>query len=467
MAGKEGPDIEILVHVTAPSTTADDVGYRDLARAYASFEPKSRIRLAEGEGEPSSSSSFSVPRLEVEFESSPALSFRSVDDNRASPGLKEKKKKKEEIDNLGVVAEAFAPWLSSSSSSSFCPPPSQIGDSYPLPGKDFCHASPTRVLEHYLSSTRSIGSSPLADAVHIPSSSSSSSSSSPSPSPSDEVIVHVPSSIPDPALGQEDEVTVVDDVRQVIPVTPMMAIAPTVAVAAGGKRKRDSFDDVPWPFDVTHISSSPLSPSSFPDRAESEPPLPLPPPPPSSSLPSAKKPKPTPGKATDPSLNTTTTPNRPTIHPPQATKLEIIPPSPPVGNKPIDPTSLASEKLLKLSHDLSSRYRPTATSRTPDPLDRGYWLVDCSAWPSHARDETWLFLSNYLGAGLAGWAVWCRRSDAPHDSIRLYCWACVAKHTFLLLYLASGRRVKATGARWYDAEGVVAIEVLPSGRHAS
>jgi hypothetical protein len=57
--------------------------------------------------------------------------------------------------------------------------------------------------------------------------------------------------------------------------------------------------------------------------------------------------------------------------------------------------------------------------------------------------------------------VWCRRSE-DWSQIRLYGWAHVAKHTYLLLYLASGRVVKMTGARWVDAEGEVIIAVAPS-----
>ncbi|PHH89815.1 hypothetical protein CDD83_5221 [Cordyceps sp. RAO-2017] len=88
-------------------------------------------------------------------------------------------------------------------------------------------------------------------------------------------------------------------------------------------------------------------------------------------------------------------------------------------------------------------------------------------------------MSNYLRSGLAGWAVWARREGPPDAGagadadeadaaacvrIRLYGWACLAEHTFLLLYLASGRRVKATGARWLDAAGDVALEVAPADR---
>lgn len=74
------------------------------------------------------------------------------------------------------------------------------------------------------------------------------------------------------------------------------------------------------------------------------------------------------------------------------------------------------------------------------PLERGYWLVDGAAWPSAARRRVWRFLANFLRRGLAGWAVWARRDPGPRPfRIRLYAWACLAEHTYLLLYLASRR----------------------------
>jgi hypothetical protein len=130
-----------------------------------------------------------------------------------------------------------------------------------------------------------------------------------------------------------------------------------------------------------------------------------------------------------------------------------------VGVDNIDPADLISEKLAKLARDLSSRYRPT-TNRDIEAFERGYWLINCSGWDPDVRFDTWVFLANYLKSGLAGWGTWCRR-DKTHDWIRLYCWGHVAKHTYLLLYLASGRQVKTSGAKWYGADGEVALEIPP------
>lgn len=84
--------------------------------------------------------------------------------------------------------------------------------------------------------------------------------------------------------------------------------------------------------------------------------------------------------------------------------------------------------------------------------------MDCRRWSEETRLHAWVFLTNYLKSGLAGWGVWCGR-DALHEWMRFYCWGHVAKHVYLLMYLASGRQIKGTGARWFDGEGLVALEV--------
>ncbi|KAG5926734.1 hypothetical protein E4U42_002988 [Claviceps africana] len=311
-------DVEILVHVAAPSRIADDATYRQLARAYLAFRPTAQ------EHTPSDNGPF--------ISESQELSFQSALDNRSSPRI-----------------APPSPWEA---------PPSEIGDSYPLP-TGMLRATPTGVLQRYLERDDDAGSSDGID---------------------------VPSSIPLP----------------VIPVTP----APPPA--SGLPRKRPAPEhDADADADTTHISIS--SASTDPDTA----------------YPTAS--------------------------------LSILPPSPPPSVSPLVPSSLISPKLDKLARDLSSRYNPLP-HRSLRPLERGHWLVDCRAWSPSARLDAWLFLSNYLSSGLAGWAVWCSRDESRHR-ITLFCWAHVAKHMYLLLYLASGRELKSTGAQWHDASGEPVIEV--------
>jgi hypothetical protein len=43
--------------------------------------------------------------------------------------------------------------------------------------------------------------------------------------------------------------------------------------------------------------------------------------------------------------------------------------------------------------------------------------------------------------------------------VRLYCWAEVVEHTWLLLWLCSKGEVVGSGCKWMDADGSVAFEM--------
>ncbi|KAM0255426.1 hypothetical protein ACHAQJ_005794 [Trichoderma viride] len=467
-ASRDGqtPDVEILVHVTAPSRTADDAVYRQLAQSYLSFQPRGRFVVSatpipehqDERTQPASGEEISISRhqfstassQDIDFAAvtsgqpwvpeSQDLSFRSVYDNRYSPPLQERRSSGDTFplgDDESFSTQPASPWRA---------PPSQINDSYPLPDAEIRHTSPTRVLEHYL---RNLPSSSL-----------------PRPSPTNQAHnvdrsaslagaheVNIPSSIPiPPSLGEAQSQSLgYGDNAKIIPVTPRVPDAPT--------RKREEFS--PTVIDETiYISNSVIGTvsdaASF--RAESAPPL-------------SKRQKGLADEAEAANLQRSSSDTGPAgnkrpaafssaVPKDSSDILEIRPPSPPAGITDLEPADLVSEKLAKLARDLSSRYRPRE-NRPTEPFERGYWLVDCSNWSQDTRNEAWIFLANYLRSGLAGWGVWCRR-DESHCWIRLYCWAHVAKHTYLLLYLASGRHLKATGAEWIGGDGEVVLEVPPA-----
>ncbi|EHK45243.1 uncharacterized protein TrAtP1_003491 [Trichoderma atroviride] len=452
----QAPDVEILVHVTAPSRTADDAVYRQLAQSYLSFQPHRHIAVsktpsleprhereqhAAQDGAPIATGFATVPSGQPWVPESQDLSFRSVYDNRYSPPLQEKGNPADASRPEGHDEGLLSTQLATQHTSSWQAPPSQISDSYPLPDAEIRHTTPTRVLEHYLRS--------------LPS------SSRPRPSSADRsdssvgaYEVNIPSSIPippdvdeaaSPSLGYRDD-------AKAVPVTPR------VPGALARMRDEPSATVID---ETIYISSSAIDTASEATnsfRAESAPPL-------------SKRHK---GLADEEAVASNlhrsvsdTGPaakKQPTASSSIAVKdpddLEIRPPSPPTGVVHLEPSDLVSDKLDKLARDLSSRYRPRE-NRPTDPFERGYWFVDCATWSQETHSEAWTFLANYLRSGLAGWGVWCRR-DESHGWIRLYCWAHVAKHAYLLLYLASGRHLKATGAKWIDGDGQVAIEVPPA-----
>ncbi|CAP79790.1 Pc12g01630 [Penicillium rubens Wisconsin 54-1255] len=159
--------------------------------------------------------------------------------------------------------------------------------------------------------------------------------------------------------------------------------------------------------------------------------------------------------------------------------LEIHPPKPPISTAPytthITPTlSMLAERL-----NPARTYKPSSQTRPLDPLERGYWLVHLAienqiqnqdqntrTWPYPLFHAFWSFLSDFVGRdGRAGWGVWCILEAAPstlshtHVSLKVYTWGEVAMHVYLLLYLASERRVRGMGVQWRDAREEVVIQM--------
>jgi len=144
--------------------------------------------------------------------------------------------------------------------------------------------------------------------------------------------------------------------------------------------------------------------------------------------------------------------------------LEILSPPPLTSNRELCAKDMITDVLASLARELNleRRFRPESQVRELRPLERGYWLVDCSTWDPDLKRSAWAFLADYLGKGAAGWGTSCRR-DRDFSSIRLYCWGCVVGHMYLVLYLMSKRRVLYTGASWVDGEGkpVVVMGMRP------
>ncbi|KAM0437581.1 hypothetical protein ACHAPT_001945 [Fusarium lateritium] len=452
-------DAEILVHITAPSRAADDVVYRQLARAYLAFQPQTRTALPPTEtwvnaqarvtqqeqvrarAAPSPSEGMAATSFGQSFEiGSQDLSFEGALDNRSSPCIRYAVPAEKEVlmSSQETGAGSLKSWYA---------PPSQISDSYPMPDAGLLSGSPSRVLQRYIGRTGS------PQALPIPSSPTTRKRLHP---PSGPDKVDVPSSLPIPSQDESLPLEEPGYVKHntIIPRTPQ--VLETVEAPGASNDTEIAVLENLGP-DITHISSSIVSsrsPIASP-RTGSEPPP-------------AKRAKAyhlqygelvRSSSDTGPALS-----SRNSQAEQLSNSLEIRPPSPPVGVDDVDPSDLVSEKLAKLARDLSSRYRPDP-KRAVDPFERGYWLLDCTDWTAEIRFDTWVFLSNYLRSGLAGWGTWCRR-DKSHEWIRLYCWGHVAKHTYLLLYLASGRQLKTTGANWYGADGQLALEVPPYEKQA-
>lgn len=162
--------------------------------------------------------------------------------------------------------------------------------------------------------------------------------------------------------------------------------------------------------------------------------------------------------------------------------IEIHAPDPPVSNDKflthITPTLKALADRMKQS----SRFTPRSQNRELRPLERGYWFLPCiriltdnssnaapsidtksQIWTQTYFTQFWCFIRDFLTEGRAGWGIWClleHNSSASSTSaksklvnLKLYTWGDVAPHLYLLLYLATERRIKKMkGVVWRDAK---------------
>ncbi|KAL2866478.1 uncharacterized protein BJX67DRAFT_355912 [Aspergillus lucknowensis] len=193
--------------------------------------------------------------------------------------------------------------------------------------------------------------------------------------------------------------------------------------------------------------------------------------------------------------------------------LQIKPPPPPISSTPF--TTHITPTLEMLTRRLKSprTYSPIKKTRGLDSLERGYWYLrinlfhspqetassamtnfDPRNWDTVLFSRFWTFLSEFIAKeGRAGWGVWCiledenisplqeadgvveakdvRRphhsradpisgpGDTHHLALKVYAWGEVVVHIYLLLYLASERRVRKMGAQWRDARDEVVIQM--------
>ncbi|KAL5347466.1 hypothetical protein ACLOAV_007778 [Pseudogymnoascus australis] len=148
-------------------------------------------------------------------------------------------------------------------------------------------------------------------------------------------------------------------------------------------------------------------------------------------------------------------------------------------------TTFLTVQLANLAAEIGyARFRPVFQIREIRKHERGYWGIDVDdgelGWDDRAREKTWEFLREYIGRGKAGWGVWCvREGGGAHigegsedggqlqklgsegEQWRIYCWGEIVSEVYLLLYLASSRRIRSAGACWYDGGGECVV-TMPS-----
>ena len=195
-----------------------------------------------------------------------------------------------------------------------------------------------------------------------------------------------------------------------------------------------------------------------------------------------------------------------------ALPLTIRPPPPPVSTNPFSTHITPTLELLANRLKPSRMYKPTYQTRDLDKLERGHWFLlinisDSPATPSSPKNRkgklqpndwgipflsrAWAFLSSFIAKeARGGWGTWCILENAPtpnlppdearsvqadeivgsgsgsmspstsrHLVLKVYTWGELACHVYLLLFLASERRIRRMGAQWRDAREEVVIQM--------
>ncbi|OJZ85917.1 hypothetical protein ASPFODRAFT_46988 [Aspergillus luchuensis CBS 106.47] len=185
------------------------------------------------------------------------------------------------------------------------------------------------------------------------------------------------------------------------------------------------------------------------------------------------------------------TPKDITLHLP----LEIKPNPPPISTNPFTTHITPTLEMLSTRLNPSRTYTPLQQTRPLDDLERGHWYLrlnltntlnpkpnSSTTWDMPLFTRFWTFLTDFIAKeGRAGWGVWCVLEDdgsdkpapspqnGPEDggvekptrpvTLKVYAWGEIASHIYLLLFLASERRVRRMGLQWRDSADDVVIQM--------
>lgn len=146
-----------------------------------------------------------------------------------------------------------------------------------------------------------------------------------------------------------------------------------------------------------------------------------------------------------------------------AHETQLISTEPAAANHRLGPRAPQHLEKLAESMQMGRKYRPKYQARDMRPFERGYWLMRLDGWEFEEKVKAWGFLGNYIRRDdKAGWGTRASR-DESWDWIRLYGWEHIAGELYILLYVASYRKLKFMEIKYYGAAGDVLIVVGPRG----
>ncbi|KAJ5157706.1 uncharacterized protein N7482_008806 [Penicillium canariense] len=454
--------MEILVHVSAPSTARDDARYRAQVAAIRAFEPVSRQLLAPDGGlapaaAPESTDSSLLQASGLISAPSP-VPRQSAEAAAAAAGEGEvaRKTSTDSCYDRDLNAKGQQKPPGDCPESALAPAPNSNSNPRPCPRRD-----PRPILVS--PETNQIGPSPL---VPVP---TDRRERHPLPEPDSDSLESLVSVIPDsqPEISYES-------VHR--PSTPSASSAAPLHEESGARPSKRRRVESPLPTSQT-IGVDAASHSVTTARSAHD---------------------------TEKASSRT---NRPTAPLVQYQGSQTHPVSAASAINPPRPIPIMGMAMTRLNP--ARTYKPTHQARELDKLERGYWAVRINvaatdveereqernqkpaaqqgqanprkeSWGAPQRDPNdwraaefarfWAFLSDFVTAeARAGWGVWCiverveseGEGDGDGDGaadnavqpvlLKVYAWGEVAMHIYLLLFLASERRVRGMGLRWIDS----------------
>lgn len=466
--------MELLVHITAPTTAASDDDHRALARAYMGFVPSRTTRLSdpddiwiESSADVVEDSFVEQPPKQGGFIQTPPVEFATPDGRTPHHGGHDAGLGPNSDSVLGGDSGEF---LDGSSDGNVVPASQaeqrdsiidEVADSYPHASVSLdSFVSPTRILEHHLRRIRSSGQQKRLfedNAGHgqagesgLPRKAARTQTQEVLQFPLQSLRSNEPDSSPPrdvyPAVASTSSPPICDSPLAAGPFNGTTS-ASTGAMAStrNGNPLGDTMKDpaLSEPSFRRHQSDRGTRTATNP----AAPPLTR-----STSAPSAG---PSPADLVS--------------YKKKFSALEAHPPQPAVSVDHLSGSSLLTPRLKDLAEitPLEQVYHPKFHPSTGEgtleesdlrPLQRGYWLMDLSVWDEHSRWAMWARLHGYVSRGDLGWGVWSCR-DEPCVSVRIYCFASLAGHVYLLLNDSSGGKLRGMEVKWIGDEGRPRITV--------
>ena len=446
--------VEILVHVSAPAGTHDDARYRSLAQGCLNFEAERRHDVAVGSAKDEVGAGSKGPRKRP-WEDVDTTQDRIPDSRTDTPNnvrypaaSRVRALQRAETTMSPKVQVARTPFFSRSNtapiggrgqevherhrrsqSDSYDWPRSVVPDSQPShpslraipPAADTSSQGPSDIssptaLRYEKHATVSVTSSPKEDA------------------PSDEI----------PSSSQQELRSTPPSTSFKTQKTPLKPSS-QVDQTPSNKRQPLSPQDPPSTPAAPPTSSFRVSPASSPPNLNAE----------------LEFPDPTPEEVPLPRRRTIRAPV------PSANSIEF--------------STHLTPALLQLSSKpmLASLYRPISTSRTIRIFERGYWrLFITSAWDTTTKEKFWKFLQDFISGGRAGWGVWAEwigkqevedqrysgstvgmEEEKAYDVVKVFCWGEVVREVWMVLFIASHRKINDSRAVWVDSGEDVVVRM--------